>query len=66
MKIPDKNGHEWEFEESETVYRKSVYGCAIHKGKVLLIFDPRSDKWELPGGGMGSGGNRAEGDDSRN
>ena len=55
MKITDKNGREWEFEEADTKYRKSVYGCAIHDGKVLLIFDPRSDKWELPGGGIDQG-----------
>ncbi len=54
-KIKDKDGRDWEFEESETVYRKSVYGCAIHNQKVLLIYDPRSGKWELPGGGVDQG-----------
>lgn len=55
LKLTDKNGQEWEFDESEAVYRKSVYGCAIHNNRILLILDPRSDKWELPGGGVDTG-----------
>jgi 8-oxo-dGTP pyrophosphatase MutT (NUDIX family) len=55
IKITDKNGQEWEFDDSKAVYRKSIYGCAIHKNKVLLVMDPRSDKWEIPGGGIDEG-----------
>jgi 8-oxo-dGTP pyrophosphatase MutT (NUDIX family) len=53
--LTDKNGKAWKFDESEAVYRKSVYGLAIHNDQVLLVRDPRSDKWEIPGGGVDPG-----------
>lgn len=53
--LTDKKGQKWTFDESEAVYRRSNYGLAVYEHQVLLIFDPRSDKWELPGGGVDEG-----------
>lgn len=36
----------------DLVDRLSVYGVYIVENKVLLIQDPRSLRWELPGGGV--------------
>lgn len=55
IKITDRKGKEWEFDESEAVYRKSIYGCAVNKHQVLLIMDSRTERWELPGGGIDPG-----------
>lgn len=55
IQITDSQGKEWTFDESEAIYRKSVYGCAIREGQVLLVKDARVNKWELPGGGVDQG-----------
>ena len=55
IKSYDRNGQEYEFEESEYIYRKSVYGLYIKDDSVLMIMDDRSGKWELPGGGVEEG-----------
>ncbi len=36
----------------QLIYRSSTYGIHIAGHKVLLIQDPRSLRWELPGGGV--------------
>lgn len=55
IKCQDKFGKEYEFEESEYTYRKSVYGLAKQEDSILMVLDPRSDRWELPGGGVEAG-----------
>jgi 8-oxo-dGTP diphosphatase len=55
IKCLDKNGKEYEFDESEYVYRKSVYGLVVFEGKVLMIVDSRVGRWEIPGGGVDEG-----------
>jgi len=42
-------------DEGAAVRRLSVYGVHLTKDKVLLIQDPRSLRWELPGGGRDPG-----------
>src|SRR6266545_4057577 len=39
----------------DLIDRLSAYGVYITEGKILLIQDPRSLRWELPGGGIESG-----------
>lgn len=39
----------------DLIKRLSAYGIYIDDGKVLLIQDPRSLRWELPGGGIEKG-----------
>lgn len=51
----DKEGKKYQFDESECVYRKSVYGLVEHDSKILLIVDSRGGAWELPGGGVEAG-----------
>lgn len=55
IKCFDKDGKEYAFEESEYVYRKSVYGFVENNGEVLLIVDSRGSSWEIPGGGIDEG-----------
>lgn len=38
----------------DLINRLSAYGVYITNDKVLLIKDPRSNRWELPGGGVES------------
>jgi 8-oxo-dGTP pyrophosphatase MutT (NUDIX family) len=39
-------------DSSQLIDRLSAYGVFIVDGAVLLIQDPRSQRWELPGGGV--------------
>jgi 8-oxo-dGTP pyrophosphatase MutT (NUDIX family) len=59
--ITDRNGQEWQFEESQAIYRKSNYGLVFQKDQVLLIKDVRTNKWEVPGGGVDEGETDEEG-----
>lgn len=61
IKITDRTGKEWQFEESQAVYRKSNYGLVVYKNQVLLIKDARTNKWEVPGGGVDEGETDEEG-----
>lgn len=40
---------------NDLIDRLSAYGAYATNGKVLLIQDPRSLRWELPGGGVEKG-----------
>jgi 8-oxo-dGTP diphosphatase len=50
--IPDIHGKPHKVDATELIDRLSVYGVCIIAGKVLLIQDPRTMRWELPGGGV--------------
>lgn len=55
IKCFDKKGGVHEVEESECIFRKSVYGCYINSGRVLMIKELHVGRWELPGGGVDKG-----------
>ncbi len=61
IKVTDRNGKVWQFDESQAVYRKSNYGLICHQDRVLLIEDTRTNKWEIPGGGVDPGETDEEG-----
>lgn len=46
---------------SKVTFRPSTYVCVLHEGKLLMIVDERSGKWELPGGGLEIGEELHEG-----
>lgn len=48
----DFNGVAHIVDAEELLNRLSVYGIYMSGGRVLLIKDPRSERWELPGGGV--------------
>jgi 8-oxo-dGTP pyrophosphatase MutT (NUDIX family) len=51
----DFYGNEHVVDAGELIDRMSAYGICIANNAVLLIKDPRSLRWELPGGGMEKG-----------
>ncbi|HEY8998724.1 MAG TPA: NUDIX domain-containing protein [Candidatus Saccharimonadales bacterium] len=48
----DYNGKVHIVDQDKLIERLSAYGIYVARGKVLLIQDPRSLRWELPGGGI--------------
>lgn len=48
----DFYGKKHQVDSSQLIDRVSVYGICIMDSKVLLIQDPRTLRWELPGGGV--------------
>lgn len=48
----DFHGKKHTVDADELIDRLSAYGIYITGGEVLLIQDPRSLRWELPGGGV--------------
>jgi len=48
----DFYGKKRKVDSEQLIDRVSVYGVCIMNGKVLLILDPRTLRWELPGGGV--------------
>lgn len=52
IKCTDFYGKEHSVPEEKLVDRLSAYGIYISDGKILLIQDPRSLRWEIPGGGI--------------
>ncbi len=57
MKIDclDNFGKKHTFDESEYVFRKSLYGMYIKDNSVVMVQDATSKKWEFPGGGIEEG-----------
>ncbi|SRR6266568_3185732 len=51
----DFYGKAHQVDANSLIDRLSAYGVYIASGKVLLIQDPRSHRWELPGGGVERG-----------
>ena len=51
----DFHGQPHQVEESDLIQRQSAYGVYITDRTVLLVLDPRSLRWELPGGGVEHG-----------
>lgn len=47
--------------DAELIDRLSAYGIYISEGRILLVQDARSMRWELPGGGIESGETIAQG-----
>lgn len=57
----DFYGKKHPVDTADLIDRHSAYGVYIADGKVLLIKDPRSLRWELPGGGVEGGESIHEG-----
>jgi len=51
----DFHGKKHFVDANALIDRLSIYGVRIVDGKILLIQDPRSLRWELPGGGVEDG-----------
>lgn len=51
----DALGKQYEFNESDYIDRKSVYGVFMDKESVLMVQDAASLNWEFPGGGVEAG-----------
>jgi ADP-ribose pyrophosphatase YjhB (NUDIX family) len=50
----DHYGTVYQFEESQFINRKAVYGLYRNGEKILLVKDAKSNTWEIPGGGKKS------------
>ncbi len=55
VKCHDFYGKTHVINKQDLINRLSIYGIYISNSRVLLIQDPRSLRWELPGGNVESG-----------
>ena len=51
----DFHGDEHLVDVKSLLQRHSAYGIYVADGKILLILNPRSKRWEFPGGGLEEG-----------